>query len=132
MNPEVIPRPHLTPTAYILGSALGNSRYSHKSFATSAKRKTDVFTSRKERKMPKNFTTSASEQDYISLLELGCTWPWGSVIRGFWGRKKKISSMKCSTSHVCTQPLFLHLKKKIVIIKGIRVVTQINLPHLSQ
>lgn len=99
--------------AYILGSALGNSRYSHKSFATSAKRKTDVFTSRKERKMPKNFTTSASEQDYISLLELGCTWPWGSVIKGFWGRKKKnLFHEMLNISCMHTAPFFFYISKK--------------------
>lgn len=98
--------------AYILGSALGNSRYSHKSFATSAKRKTDVFTSRKERKMPKNFATSASEQDYISLLELGCTWPWGSVIKGFWGGKKK--SLQWNAQHLmyAHSPFFFTSQKK--------------------
>lgn len=83
--------------------------------------------------MPKNFTTSASEQDYISLLELGCTWPWGSVIKGFWGRKKNVFHEMLNISCMHTAPFFfLHLKKKIVIIKGIRVVAQINLPHLSQ
>lgn len=75
-------------------------------------RKTDVFTSREERKMPKKLTTSATEQDYISLLKLGYTWPRGSVVQGFLEKKKALQVwMKCSTSHGCTQPLFYISKK---------------------
>lgn len=45
--------------------------------------------------MPKNFTTSASEQDYISLLELGHTWQWGRVIKGCLGGKNEMLNISC-------------------------------------
>lgn len=69
MNPEVIPRPHLT-WHLLLGAHPCGKKLTLQSQELFRRRptRTDVFTSREE-EMPKKNVTSATEQGYISLLK---------------------------------------------------------------
>lgn len=118
--------------AYFLGFQLSRTHVTATRALRCRPKKTDVFTSREERRMPKNFTTSASERDYISLLLLGYTWPWGSVIRGL-GEKTKSLQCEWNAQHLMyAQSPFFNILKIIVIRKRIRIATQITPPHPSQ